>query len=119
MGSCQSRPVEISQSVQRLTLRGRAGGPVESGVCGYLARHPHHQLHLPQAMDYLKIQVNSPSPVTVFVQGPDGAFCATPIGDRPPQISGYWPAGMYRVFVGTPTHESSPPYELVIQGPSP
>ncbi|MCS7226791.1 MAG: hypothetical protein NZ821_07360 [Gloeomargarita sp. SKYB31] len=115
IAGCQPQVVEVKDGFETLTLQGQAGGPVDSEICGYIAQRPNHELRLPQAIDYLKIQVNSTAPVTLFIQGPDGSFCATSIQDRPPQISGYWPAGMYRVFVGTPVAKISVVYELVMR----
>ncbi|MCS7291663.1 MAG: hypothetical protein RMI89_01630 [Gloeomargarita sp. SKYBB_i_bin120] len=114
IAGCQPQVVEVKDGFETVTLPGQAGGPVDSEICGYIAQRPNHELHLPQAIDYLKIQVNSAAPVTLFIQGPDGSFCATAIQDRPPQIAGYWLAGRYQVFVGTPATEISAPYELVI-----
>lgn len=97
-----------------MTLQGRAGGAVDSGICGYIARRPNQRIQMNQDLDYAKLLVMTPVEITILVKGPDGVFCATPIQARPAQISGYWKAGTYDLFIGSPVPRELPNYQLLL-----
>ena len=108
--------VSVAPGFEPLTLEGRAGGEVASGLCGYVRHRPNHRLQITADMDYLKLEVRDARNVTLLVKGTDGILCATPIQDRPAQISGYWQAGVYEIFMGSLDRGQSAPYRLVISG---
>ncbi len=116
LAGCGVSSVAITPGLPPLTLRGRTRGVVDSGVCGYLGRRPNHQLRVREDVDYLKLQVTSPAATTLWVKGSDGAWCGAPIQTRPAEISGYWQAGVYDIFIGTPRPRQSLPYQLRISG---
>ncbi|MEN9218101.1 MAG: hypothetical protein Q6J33_03725 [Gloeomargarita sp. DG_2_bins_126] len=103
----------VAPGLDALTLKGRAGGTVNSGVCGYISQRPNHRLRVSQDLDYAKLLVIEPAGSSVLVNGADGSFCGIPIPPEPAQISGYWKAGIYEVFVGSPEPQVTPPYRLL------
>ncbi|GEM_PF-5994943 len=113
---CGVPVVAVAPGFEPLTLEGRAGGAVASAPCGYVPHHPQHRLQMTADMDYLKFEVRDAPRVTLLIKAADGWFCATPIQDRPAQISGYWQAGVYDIFLGSLDPGQSPPYRLVITG---
>jgi len=113
---CSVPLVVVAPGFAPLTLEGRAGGEVASGLCGYINARPNHRLHMTKDIDYVKLEVKDARNVTLLVKGADGVWCATPLQDRPAQISGYWQAGVYEIFMGSPDPGQSPPYRLVISG---
>ncbi len=114
--ACGVPLVVVAPGFEPLTLEGRAGGSVASGQCGSVQRRPNHRLQIAEDMDYLKLEVREARNVTLLVRGADGFLCATPIQDRPAQISGYWQAGVYEIFIGSLDPGQSPPYRLVVSG---
>jgi len=108
--------VAVSPGFAPFTLEGQSGGAVASGQCGYVNRRPNHRLQITEDIDYLKLQVRDARNVTLLVKGADGVLCATPIQNRPAQISGYWQAGVYEIFIGSLDPGQSAPYRLVISG---
>ncbi len=114
--ACGVPLVAVSPELLPLTLEGRAGGEVGSGQCGSVNRRPNHRLQIAEDMDYLKLEVRDARNVTLLVKGADGVLCATPIQNRPAQISGYWQAGVYEIFIGSLDPGQSPPYRLVVSG---
>ncbi|MEN9216473.1 MAG: hypothetical protein Q6K90_04010 [Gloeomargarita sp. HHBFW_bins_162] len=111
---CGVPQVNVTPGFAPMTLRGRAGGAVNSGICGYIARQPNHRVQVQEDIDYAKLIVLNPRELMVLVNGADGSFCATPIQGQPAQISGYWKAGMYEIFVGRSQPHSSPDYQLLL-----
>ncbi|APB32340.1 hypothetical protein GlitD10_0039 [Gloeomargarita lithophora Alchichica-D10] len=111
---CGAPVVAVAPGFTPVMLQGRAGGRVASGLCGYIGRRPNHRLQVSADLDYAKLRVTSPAVVTLWVKGPDGVFCATPIQTRPAQISGYWKAGTYDLFIGSPAPNTLPNYQLLL-----
>jgi hypothetical protein len=114
--ACGVPLVVVAPGFEPLTLEGRAGGAVASGQCGSVHHRPNHRLQIREDMDYLKLEVREAQNVTLLVRGADGLLCATPIQNRPAQISGYWQAGVYEIFIGSLDPGQSPPYRLVVSG---
>lgn len=81
---------------------GLSGGPRSTPDCGWVdsANAPDHVVRLPQAFSYLRAHVQSQGDVTLLIEGPDGRFCSDDVNGLMPEISGYWPAGTYNVWIG-------------------
>ena len=94
-----------------LRLSGSAGGAVRAvrhgntpdGFCtGWIDATPNHTLTLERDFASLTLAVTAPSDTTLIVLGPTGTRCSDDFGSDPnPRLSGRFPAGEYRIFVGS------------------
>lgn len=94
--------VEIQpNSSEPLVVNGISGGKVPSN-CGNIGDTPHHIIQLNQPLPYLRLTVDSPGQPTLLIDGPGGRFCilADDFTQSQPEISGYWQAGEYSLYVG-------------------
>jgi hypothetical protein len=88
---------------------GLSGGGRSTPDCGFVdaAESPDHILTLSRPFNYLRASVEAEGDVTLLVTGPDGRYCSDDVHGLMPEISGYWPAGTYYIwigdFVGDPT----------------
>jgi len=88
---------------------GLSGGTRPTPDCGYVdqANAPDHVVTLTNSFNFLRASVEATGDVTLLIEGPDGRFCSDDVNGLMPEISGYWPAGTYYVwigdFVGSPT----------------
>ena len=97
-----------------LTVHGNSGGAKNSD-CGHIADTPNQIIQVPQPLPYLRLNVQSAGQPTLLIDGPGGHFCV--LGDSfsggQPEISGYWQAGRYSLYVGDRT-QGQHPYTLSI-----
>jgi len=110
-------------------VRGVSGGAVSassvSGNCrGWIAQTPDHIFHATGHFSSLRIFARSQADTTLVVIGPNGqAWCNDDASGRDPMVSGVFPAGTYRVWVGSYTQGQNATYnlgfsELSSQGPT-
>jgi hypothetical protein len=84
-----------------IILNGKSGGSLLS-KCGYLSKSTNHVMEITEALPYLRLSIESEGNPTLLVDGPGGRFCV--LTDNythgKPELSGYWPAGKYLIYVG-------------------
>ena len=99
---------------QTLILNGISGGVV-STHCGNIAQKPNQIIHLTEPLPYLRVTVDSPGQPTILIDGPGGRFCvlADNYSENKPEITGYWQAGEYSLYVGE-LSENQYKYTLLI-----
>ncbi|MBN1947790.1 MAG: hypothetical protein JW797_19140 [Bradymonadales bacterium] len=111
-------------------IAGLSGGTIEAsylgntpyGAClGYTEANPNHMMTLSTAMDYLRLEAASSGHLSLLILGPDGWRCRAdtrPVGQGgvAPVIEGSWPAGTYRVWVGTYGKTTQYNYSLSFSG---
>lgn len=81
---------------------GLSGGTRATNDCGFVdsANAPDHVVTLTRPFEYLRAHVQADGDVTLLIEGPDGRFCSDDVNGLMPEISGYWPAGTYSVWIG-------------------
>lgn len=84
------------------TGTGYSGGGRSTNDCGFVDSYdaPDHVVQLYQPFSFLRASVDAPGDVTLLIEGPDGRYCSDDANGLMPEISGYWPAGTYSVWVG-------------------
>ncbi|MEO1431062.1 MAG: hypothetical protein AAFS12_06535 [Cyanobacteria bacterium J06632_19] len=84
-----------------LTLSGTSGG-FEKSSCGNIGATPSQVIEVTESLPYLRLTVESEGKPTLLIDGPEGRFCV--LGDSysqdKPEISGYWQAGKYSLYIG-------------------
>ncbi|AFY54931.1 hypothetical protein Riv7116_2416 [Rivularia sp. PCC 7116] len=84
-----------------LTLSGTSGG-FEKSNCGNIGTTPSQVIEVAESLPYLRLTVESKGKPTLLIDGPEGRFCV--LGDSysqdKPEISGYWQAGKYSLYIG-------------------
>ncbi|MBW4613940.1 MAG: hypothetical protein KME21_11815 [Desmonostoc vinosum HA7617-LM4] len=99
----QTPPLKINPNFQPdpLILNGQSGGTVKSN-CGNLANVPNQVIEVTESLPYLRLTVESKGQPTLLIDGPGGRFCvmADNYSKSNPELSGYWQAGKYLLFVG-------------------
>jgi hypothetical protein len=99
----QTPTVQINRNSQPdpLVLNGKSGGTVKSN-CGNITTEPNQVIQVTESLPYLRLTVESEGQPTLLINGPGGRFCVMPdsySGDKP-ELSGYWQAGKYSLYVG-------------------
>ncbi len=95
--------VQIERDFQPdpLILSGKSGGSQKSN-CGNIAAQPDRILEVTESLPYLRLTVESKGKPTLLIDGLEGRFCV--LGDNysqdKPEISGYWQAGKYSLYIG-------------------
>ena len=96
--------VQIERDFQPdlLTISGKSGG-FEKSNCGNISKTPSQVLKVSESLPYLRLTVESKGKPTLLIDGPEGRFCV--LGDsyseEKPEISGYWQAGEYLLYIGS------------------
>lgn len=109
--------VQVSPKSQPdpLVVRGTSGGE-KSTDCGNIAATPNQVIEVKEPLPYVRFSVQSEGQPTLLIEGPGGRrFCVladTEAGESP-EVSGYWEAGKYSVYVGDRT-QNQHPYTLSI-----
>ncbi|MBW4641877.1 MAG: hypothetical protein KME23_02445 [Goleter apudmare HA4340-LM2] len=99
----QTPAIEIKQTLPTdpLVLNGTSGGSVASN-CGNITKAPTQVIQVRESLPYLRLTVESEGQPTLLIEGPGGRFCI--LGDNysggKPEISGFWQAGNYLLFIG-------------------
>lgn len=80
---------------------GLSGGRQETNDCGYVdADAPDHVVTLTRPFQFLRATVEAEGDVTLLITGPDGRYCSDDANGLMPEMSGFWPAGTYQIWVG-------------------
>lgn len=81
---------------------------------GYVPARPAHVLNLQDDLDFFQVYVEEATEsTTLVVVGPDGGVsCDASEGDHPHVSRDAWPAGVYRVWVGSHRTDGAFPYRL-------
>lgn len=97
-----------------LVVRGTSGG-AKSSNCGNIAAIPNQVIQVTESLPYLRLRVQSAGQPTLLIEGPAGRFCvlADRLSGDKPEISGYWQAGKYAIYVGDRA-QGKHPYTLSI-----
>ncbi|MBR8833314.1 MAG: hypothetical protein DSM106950_04525 [Stigonema ocellatum SAG 48.90 = DSM 106950] len=102
--------VQINSKFQPdpLVVNGKSGGKVKSD-CGNIAASPNQILQVKDSLPYLRLTVESSGKPTLLIDGPGGRFCvlADSYSGGKPEISGYWQAGRYSLYVGELSQQES------------
>lgn len=89
-----------------LTVSGKSGG-FEKSNCGNISATPSQVIEVSESLPYLRLTVESKGKPTLLIDGPEGRFCV--LGDsyseEKPEISGYWQAGNYLLYIGNLSNE--------------
>jgi hypothetical protein len=123
--SCAIAPIAFAQEAvvkislksepDPLVVKGRSGGE-KSSDCGNISATPSQVLEVTEPLPYLKLQVQSEGEPTLLIEGPGKRrFCvlADTAAGEAPEISGYWEAGKYSLYVGDRA-QGQHPYTLSI-----
>ena len=99
----QTPTTQINRNLQPnpLILKGKSGGTVKSN-CGNITTEPNQVIQVTESLPYLRLTVESEGKPTLLIDGPGGRFCvmADKYSGGKPELSGYWQAGTYSLFVG-------------------
>jgi hypothetical protein len=99
----KAQVVKIPSQLQPdpLSVNGTSGGTVQSN-CGNIGDKPNQILQVSESLPYLRLTVESTGQPTLLVDGPGGRFCvlADNYSGGKPEISGFWQAGKYSLYVG-------------------
>lgn len=95
--------IQIQPKLQSdpLVLSGKSGGSVKSD-CGNIPDAPSQIIQVSESLPYLRLTVDSPGQPTLLIDGPGGRFCvlADRYSETKPEMSGYWQAGKYSLYIG-------------------
>lgn len=106
-----------------VALDGRAGGGIDAsylrdadGVAcvGFTHREPDHIVTLTEHFDGLTFAARAAVDTTLVVHGPHGWRCNDDVSGHDPAITGSYPPGTYRVWVGSYDALDSGPYTFLI-----
>ncbi len=101
--SAQTIQVSSNSANDPVIVTGQTGGTVSSQSCGFIRETPNQVLEISQRLDYMRLLVEAEGgQPTLLVDGPDGKFCvlADNLSQDNPVMSGVWPAGLYKVYIG-------------------
>ncbi|MEH2023106.1 hypothetical protein [Nostoc sp.] len=99
----QTPTIQINRNSQPdpLILKGKSGGTVKSN-CGNITTEPNQVIQVTESLPYLRLTVESKGKPTLLIDGPGGRFCvlADSYSGGKSELSGYWQAGRYSLYVG-------------------
>ncbi|MBN3909164.1 MAG: hypothetical protein HWQ35_22190 [Nostoc sp. NMS1] len=99
----QTPKVQINRNFQPdpLVLNGKSGGTVKSN-CGNITTEPSQVIQVTESLPYLRLTAESQGKPTLLIDGPGGRFCvmADSYSGGKTELSGYWQAGRYSLYVG-------------------
>jgi hypothetical protein len=99
----QTPKVQINRNFQPdpLVLNGKSGGSVKSN-CGNITTEPSQVIQVTESLPYLRLTAESQGKPTLLIDGPGGRFCvmADSYSGGKTELSGYWQAGRYSLYVG-------------------
>ncbi len=105
----QTPTIQINRNSQPdpLILNGKSEGTVKSN-CGNITTEPSQIIQVTESLPYLRLTVESQGKPTLLIDGPGGRFCvlADSYSGGKSELSGYWQAGKYSLYVGelSPQH---------------
>jgi hypothetical protein len=90
-----------------IIVNGTSGGTRPSN-CGIISATPIQLIRVKEPLPYLRLTVEGQGKPTLLIDGPGGRFCvlADKYSGGKPEVSGFWPAGDYSLYIGEA--ESSP-----------
>ncbi len=97
---------------------GNAGGPLDAtswnATCrGFVTQTPDHLFQSSGNFSFLKIMVSSTEDTTLVVQKPDGSYvCNDDTEGLNPVVTGAFPPGTYRIWIGSYQAGQNPAYRL-------
>ncbi|MEA5594542.1 hypothetical protein [Rivularia sp. UHCC 0363] len=104
----QAEIIQIERDFQPdpLILNGESGG-TEKSNCGNISAQPNRVIQVAESFPYLRLTVESTGKPTLLIDGPEGRFCvlADSYSQDKPEISGYWQAGEYSLYIGELTKQ--------------
>lgn len=99
---------------------GQAGGPIRvsllgGGCRGRTEAQPNHVLELRTDFDYLRVELEGADGETsLVIRTPTGEYLCSAPDDGPARIErDAWPAGRYRIWVGSRARDATPDYRIV------
>ncbi|MEA5616384.1 hypothetical protein VB711_00810 [Cronbergia sp. UHCC 0137] len=99
----QTPKIEISRNLANdpIIINGESLQTVPSN-CGNITPIPNQVIKVTESLPYLRLTVESKGNPTLLVDGPGGRFCLLPddYSGQKPELSGYWQAGEYSLYVG-------------------
>ncbi|MEH1822370.1 MAG: hypothetical protein V7L31_25400 [Nostoc sp.] len=99
----QTPTIQINRNLQPdpLVLNGKSGGTVKSN-CGNITTEPNQVIQVTESLPYLRLTAESKGKATLLIDGPGGRFCVLPdsYSGGKSELSGYWQAGKYLLYVG-------------------
>ncbi|MHC5595883.1 MAG: hypothetical protein ACYTXC_07985 [Nostoc sp.] len=99
----QTPTIQINRNFQQdpLVLKGKSGGTVKSN-CGNITTEPNQVIQVTESLPYLRLKVESQGKPTLLIDGPGGRFCvmADSYSGGKSELSGFWQAGKYSLYVG-------------------
>ncbi|MEH1964983.1 hypothetical protein [Nostoc sp.] len=99
----QTPTIQINRNFQPdpLVLNGKSGGTVKSN-CGNITTEPNQVIEVTESLPYLRLTVESQGKPTLLIDGPGGRFCvmADSYSGSKSELSGYWQAGKYSLYLG-------------------
>ena len=112
----ESPVVQVPPNLQPdpLVVSGTSGG-AKSSDCGNIAATANQIIQVTESLPYLRLSIKSAGQPTILIDGPAGRFCvlADSYSKGNPEISGYWQAGKYSLYVGDRA-QGQHPYSLSI-----
>lgn len=106
----QTPAIQINRNLQAepMILNGKSGGTVKSN-CGNITTEPSQVIQVTESLPYLRLTVESQGKPTLLIDGPGGRFCvmADSYSGGKPELSGYWQAGRYLIYVGELSQEQN------------
>lgn len=97
---------------------GTSGGQSEAqrlnAACrGFIASNPDHIFNAQGRFNFLRVFAVSSGDTTLVIQTPDGQLrCNDDTYGRNPSLEGAWPAGTYRIWVGSYSRGTQSAYQL-------
>ena len=100
------------------TVTGTSGGSVDTstwqaGCVGFVSTLPHHLFVAATTFPNLRVMAHSTADVTLVIQRPDGRYLCNDDSDgTDPLVEGAFPAGTYKVWIGSYQAGVNSPYTL-------
>ena len=101
------------------TANGTSGGSMQASsfagasCAGWVTRQPDHILVMQSGSSGMRVSATSSSDTTLIVQSPNGQYrCNDDTDGRNPAISGAFPAGTYKIWVGSYAQGQNAQYTL-------
>lgn len=100
------------------TASGTSGGNIDAttwqaGCNGFVTQQPDHLFVAATAFANLRVMAHSQGDVTLIVQKPDGTYlCNDDAENTDPIVEGAFPAGTYKVWIGSYQAGTNSPYTL-------
>jgi hypothetical protein len=100
------------------TASGTSGGSIDAatwqaGCNGFVTTQPDHLFVAATAFANLRVMAHSTGDITLVVQKPDGTYlCNDDTDGTDPLVEGAFPAGTYKVWIGSYQAGTNSPYTL-------